>query len=253
MTTQIDHTFSTFDPADYLSEYYDYFGDENLFLMDFYHRFYQTIGPVEELLELGGGPTIYQLISASSCAKKIIFSEYLDVCRQEIIKCIKGDPESFNWDPYFEYVCKKESEAGKSFSVDTLKKRLFSRITETDIVECNLFSERILPEKYAKQYPVVSSNFCAESITDNENVFQSVIKKITQTIEPGGYLVMSLIRMANSYKAGDNFFPAYPVDEDYISDLLRENGCNIILIDSINAEHGRDYSGLICLAAVKSE
>ena len=52
------------------------------------------------LLEFGGGPTIYTLISAALHVKDITFAEYVDASRDEVRKWIERDPDAHNWFPY---------------------------------------------------------------------------------------------------------------------------------------------------------
>ena len=71
-----------------------------------YHEFYRKYGSdldVESarVLEFGGGPCIFPLISAASHVKEIVFSEYLESCREEVKLWKDKNPESHNWTPYF--------------------------------------------------------------------------------------------------------------------------------------------------------
>ena len=67
--------FSTFSARAYLGEFYPNLNPENEFLLRFYHEFYSTIPKQHSLIEIGGGPTIFQLLSASRKVDEIIFSE----------------------------------------------------------------------------------------------------------------------------------------------------------------------------------
>src|SRR5437016_4759086 len=73
--------FVPFDPIAYLREYYNHLGEENRELLRFldqaYAYIFTEIGTAR-MLEFGGGPTIYQLISAARYPVSIDFSDYLD-------------------------------------------------------------------------------------------------------------------------------------------------------------------------------
>lgn len=98
-----NNDFTEFSAKAYLKEYYSDLNPENRFLLRFYSDFYKGIPIQKTLIELGGGPTIYQLLSAARKVNTIIFSEFAESCREEINKFLKRDPDSWNWDEYIKY------------------------------------------------------------------------------------------------------------------------------------------------------
>lgn len=60
------------------------------------------------LIDIGSGPTIYQLLSACESFKEIIATDYTDQNLQELEKWLKKDPGAFNWSIVVEYVCELE-------------------------------------------------------------------------------------------------------------------------------------------------
>src|SRR6476661_6211072 len=63
-------TFEPFNPRAYLNEYYRHLDEAN-------PRMFTELDTAR-VLEFGGGPTIYQLISAAKYPASIDFSDYLD-------------------------------------------------------------------------------------------------------------------------------------------------------------------------------
>ena len=55
------------------------------------------------VMDLGCGPSICNIISASLCSKLIYMAELLEGNRQEIIKFLCNDTDAWNWTPYFEF------------------------------------------------------------------------------------------------------------------------------------------------------
>ncbi len=62
MDTRNDYT--GFSGRQYLNDYFSANGKENKFLMKFLHESYLQIPKSKTLIEIGGGPTIYQILSA---------------------------------------------------------------------------------------------------------------------------------------------------------------------------------------------
>lgn len=69
-----------------------------------YHNFYQKFrfdAETTRVLEFGGGPCIFPLISAAPHVKEIVFSEYLEPCLKEVQLWKEKSPEAHSWTPYF--------------------------------------------------------------------------------------------------------------------------------------------------------
>ena len=63
---KIESDFTTFDPKEYLREYYTTIDFENDQLLQFFCTCYKDIKPQSTLLEFGIGPTLYSLITAAT-------------------------------------------------------------------------------------------------------------------------------------------------------------------------------------------
>lgn len=53
------------------------------------------------VLDVGGGPTIYQYLSLSLIVESIIHAEYLAENRREIAAFVTNDESAYSWEPYF--------------------------------------------------------------------------------------------------------------------------------------------------------
>ncbi len=110
-TPRASDTFGPFDPRAYLREYYSHLGNENRALLHFldeaYARIFTEISAAR-MLEFGGGPTIYQLISAAKYAVSIDFSEYLDANLNEVQLWLRDAQGQFFWDSFIHYVLDRE-------------------------------------------------------------------------------------------------------------------------------------------------
>lgn len=60
------------------------------------------------LIDIGSGPTIYQLLSACESFKEIVVSDYTDQNLRELQKWLKKEPGAFDWSPVVTYVCDLE-------------------------------------------------------------------------------------------------------------------------------------------------
>src|SRR5579859_7568385 len=98
-------------PRNYLAQYYE--GDVNLgnkALLQFYAKAYEDLGG-RSLLEFGGGPTIYSLITAARTANWIHFCDYNAECLNEVNKWLIEGDSAFDWSYCTNYAlhCEKSS------------------------------------------------------------------------------------------------------------------------------------------------
>ncbi|MFH1181646.1 MAG: guanitoxin biosynthesis pre-guanitoxin forming N-methyltransferase GntF [Candidatus Woesearchaeota archaeon] len=240
--------FSKFNPLDYLQEYYadDENDPENDFLLSFFHDVYGQMPRQKKLLEVGGGPVIYPLISASSKVDEIIFSEFTDENRAAVKNWVQKHPTAFDWSRYFKYVAEMECT-----SPERIEERLRSRLKK--IIKCDISKSNPIAPLSHKDFDILSINFCPESITDDEKDYMLWVRNIVSLLKPEGILVMTMIRNARYYNSGDTKFIACPIDENGVADALKMAGCRITKMQSFDInDPERGYDGLIALTAVKA-
>ncbi|MBI2137183.1 methyltransferase domain-containing protein [Candidatus Woesearchaeota archaeon] len=238
-------------PRDYLEDLYsdtDKDG-EGGFLMNFFHKAYAN-APHGNMLEVGGGPTIYQLISASAAVKSITFSEYSEEYLNEVRNWLNSDKDAFNWDEYFKIALKLEGKETTPENLATIKKRLKDKLTK--LIRIDLFSKKPLGENNSEQFDIISTNFCPEAISATEPEFIKAMSNMFSLLKKSGLLVMSLARNGHYYASRK--FRGFPADENYIRQFLQKNGFANINLNSVSVNYEDEgYDGIITLTAIKSD
>ncbi|QTA87842.1 Methyltransferase domain-containing protein [Desulfonema magnum] len=219
-------------------------------MLDFYHQLYSQMPPSRQFLEIGGGPTIYQLISASFCANDIVFSEYLEANRQEVLRWIQNQPNAFNWDSYFEYVLKLNGNSAPE-SLEQLKKQLRSKIRQ--IIYCDILQDAPLAPHTESDFDIISVSFCIEAVATEKKSFISALRNISSLLKSNGTLVMTLLKNTSIYQIGSLHFECFHVDENYLTQLLENIGYSNVCIQ-IFEEMDFDFGspGIIALHAKKA-
>lgn len=233
-----------FRPESYLKEYYSEVGPENDFLLRFYEDSYRALPAGCSILEVGGGPTIYQLMSASVRASKIVFAEFLPQNRAAIEQWLK-EPTTldFSWDGFFRRV----AELAPSVSVAELQANLRTKMTS--IVECNLWEPVPVPAVQSQGFDVVSSAFCVECIDSEKGNYRTFLKRLTDFVSPHGSVLLTALENASQYRIGDAWFPAVALRLEDLERELRELGCEIDDARRVPAEHQQGYDGLLAVRA----
>ncbi|MBI4225694.1 hypothetical protein HY612_01130 [Candidatus Roizmanbacteria bacterium] len=243
---QIDTEFKTFNPRDYLNEYYTHIGNENLNLLKFFVKAYKHISKNSLMLEFSGGPTIYPLISAAPLVSKIHFADYLDKNLNEIKLWKKNSPEAFNWKPFIIQALQIEGRK-KIKDEDIIRRENLIREKLTRFFYCDAHKIDPLGKKYRNYYHLVNVNFVTDSITSSKKTWKQLITNICSLVRKGGILAMSALKNATYWRAGNNFFPAVDINEKDIKKILNRLGFKILNLNSIKAEvvdeKSPDYEG----------
>ena len=246
--------WAQFDPMAYLDEYYGDVGPENRALLQFLAEIYRDLPSGGIMLDFGGGPTIYPLISAADRVSEIHFSDFLEANREEVRRWLDRDPRAFDWRPFIRHAI--ELETGTACSDAAIAEReagIRSKVTK--LMHCD--ASRTPPiEGVSDQYDVIVTNFCAESATSEHEQWCQFVHNISSLLKPGGFIVMSALKGARSYSVGPNCFPAVEVSEDDLIELLEEVGFQKKTIDLrvVPADRpSRDYEGLLLAAARKDD
>lgn len=249
-------TFDRFNSNDYLQEYYSQIGHENSELLQFFAQIYKDINGEPTMLEFGGGPTVYQLISAAPKVKEIHFADYLDSNLQEVKLWQRGSERSFNWRPFIKRALTYEGINGVNEDQVTLREELIRKKISRYLF-CNAFQRDPIDPQYRQYYDLLSMNFVTESITYSKEVWKQLVANVCSMVKRDGSLVMTAIKEAVCYRVNGRYFPAVGINEIDIEDLLASLGFNRLSVRSTQAEitvdakgyHG--YEGFIFVNAQK--
>ncbi|MBW2421995.1 MAG: methyltransferase domain-containing protein [Deltaproteobacteria bacterium] len=238
----VSQSWAQFDPADYLNEYYGDIGSENLALLRFLAETSQDSPEGGRLLDFGGGPTIYTLISAAARVDEIHFADYLDANLDEVRRWIHGDPAAFDWSNFIRQALELESGLpATQAQIEARAKQIRERVTRLAPCDASRMPPSECPDGL---YDVLQTHFCAESATSDRWQWQAYMSNIISLLKPGGRLVMSALR----------WFPAVAIFEDDLIELLEENGFprKTIEVRCVPADRPtRDYKGLMLAVAQK--
>ena len=227
-----DDYIDQFDPKAYLNNYYKAEGDEvelfNEFALRSYHEFWAKMAAKKNLrvLDFGGGPSIYDLISAAPYSEEIIFAEYSEKNRQVVEKWLQKSPDSHDWLPYFKFVV-QTLEGKKSEDVAVRESELRKKISH--VLPCDIRWEDPVewPADWSPQtatFDVVSTSLCIEAAVKSFDDYSQAIAKLRSYLKPGGYLIMYSVTGESFYTVGTEKFHTFNVTEKQIKDALCKEG-----------------------------
>lgn len=169
-----------------------------LCLHEFYTKYSDRWNPHSaRLLEIGGGPVIYSLISAVPHVSRAVHSDYAMSNLEEVLLWKNKDDSAHNWSPYFEYVV-RELE-GNVNVVDAASRREDDLREKLCVVKCDLTADPILDSDYSREtFDIISSHFCNEVVADSISQYTEFIIRTSHYLKPGGFLV-SLVSIEESW------------------------------------------------------
>lgn len=257
-TKVIEPSFETFNPRDYLEEYYSEVGLENSAILEFLVNAYKDLPSSSKLLEFGGGPTIYPLIAAAPRVKEIHFAEYLTENLREVELWRNQPKEGFNWNKFIMKTLKLEGYKKIDERIIRLREKLI-RKKLAQLLYCNAFMKDPISPSHRNHYDVINTNFVTESITSSKKIWEDLIGNICSMLKKHGVLIMTAIKGAEYYRVGSKLYPAVSIDERDLVQVLVRNGFyeSNMIIETIASERTdeamEDYQGYKGMVFVKAQ
>ncbi|CAF1474870.1 unnamed protein product [Rotaria magnacalcarata] len=251
---QIEKDFQKFSARTYLEEYYSEIQNEDKHHLRCLAKVYGDVKDGSTLLEFGGGPTLYQLMSAAPKVKEIHFSDYLEVNLAEVRNWVNRCSSAFNWNKITETALEAEGIMATPEAINAREELLRGKITK--FLHCDAHRKYPLginDNDDAVQYDIVNCHFVAESISDTFHDWKSAFANICSCVKPGGKLVMAAMKRAIAWKNGDKKFLAVGITEQDVTKVLAENGFvnKNIFMETFPADQ-EDYSEVIFFCSSKT-
>lgn len=228
------------------------------------------------ILDMGGGPTLYQHIPLSLVARAIVHVEPVVENRHELELWIGRSKDAYDWLPYF-HVLKNWYDNTDKYAIlrrrqkdlaignlheweDYLRMLLSGHVMTGDVfretlesVGSGILRSTLGSLGVSSGVDIITSNFLLESATDEHIQWIKGMDALAAHVKPGGFLIMMAIRHAEWYQSGSSRIPAYSVDEQFLSNEVQQRGFCLMLRWVITSAKKDQfgYDGMIFLLAQK--
>ncbi len=217
----------------YLSTYYASPASDTYKTLDFIVETLNSYKgtPFKKALEFGSGPTLFGALAVAPYVNELHVSDYLEKNLLEISKWVDNKNDAFNWDECTKYILSKEGVVPSPQNVINRSNDLKLKLTQTlfgDITKESPLST------ICTDYDLVTSLFCAESITSSKSEWKNYIKNLLSLASPKGLVLVSALRNCKMYRVGDKYFPCANVNEVDLREAIIAGNNNIedILIET---------------------
>ncbi|NWR75268.1 NNMT methyltransferase, partial [Centropus unirufus] len=216
---------SSFNPQEYLKEFYNLSDSNqpNTFLthnLRSLHKMFSLDGlRGHTLIDIGCGPTIYQLLSACENFQEIFASDYTDQNRRELEKWLRKEPGAFDWSPVVQYVCELEGNREAWAEKEERVRKKVKQVLKCDVTKANPVA---LPPA-----DCIVSTLCLEAACKDLATFRSAVKNIGALVKPGGHLVLLTVLQGTYYSFNNQVFSCLCLDENMVREALEAAGFDV--------------------------
>ncbi|XP_066520064.1 phenylethanolamine N-methyltransferase [Hoplias malabaricus] len=227
--------YQGFDPAAYLQYNYtppraDFSRNDSIvpWKLRCLHKAFSEDGiKGEVLVDVGSGPTLYQVMSGCEHFERVILSDFLEINRKELRSWLQDAKSSLDWTPYLKFVCQLEGRSPSAWS----KKAERLRSVVTDVLPINVHQPCPLP---AGSLPssgadCLVSSFCLESVSPDLASFTRALGHLSSLLKAGGHLLL-IGALDESFYLGalDLRIPVVPLSEAEVCNSLRSSGFQLL-------------------------
>jgi hypothetical protein len=240
-------------PQAYLAQFYE--GDVdpgNQALLRFYATVYADLAG-RSLLEFGGGPTIYSLITAARTSGWIHFCDYNDECLHEVDLWLHNDKAAFDWHHFIDYALQCEKGCPESQSEEDIQARASLLRQRIRILShCDVFADDPLPGCSLGPYGVVANTFCLDSIVEDKTQWVHLNRKLAELVDNNGlYVTVSLLN-ASHWTTGGMRHPAVTLTPEDVITLYADLGFRLTHCEVVEHLAGKiGYDGFIMACGLR--
>ncbi|CAH1265135.1 NNMT [Branchiostoma lanceolatum] len=175
----------------------------------------------QRLLDVGTGPNIMSILSASKYFPEITCSDYVQSCREELQLWLNDEPGAFDWSPYLQYTSALE---GNSTTPEDIASRLRSAVKA--VLPCDVTQPNPLEQQSLEPFDVVVSSLCVDSACKTKEEYCACLGNVASLVKSGGGLILvGTLKGGNMYTVGTEIFYNVPaIDVDFLRDSLAKSG-----------------------------
>lgn len=222
-------------------------------MFDFLHDTYTRYKPSGVLLEVGGGPVLDKLFTASKHVSAIHVLEYVAENRAEVLRWMKRDDDRFDWSKCSKYVAEK-LEGGVAGDGGAIEDRLRDKFV--DVQPIDLLADGAAfdaPTVGGRGVAVVSSHSVAECITSTVPEWRRVFGRVMSLCQghAGCLLVMTINTNTSWWEGGGGtVYPAACVTKELVLEELASGGFEDVFTRIHRGEVGTEMEETIGVAAM---
>ncbi|XP_004606970.2 indolethylamine N-methyltransferase [Sorex araneus] len=218
-----------FMPRDYLHTYYSFEAGPSpevemlKFNLECLHKTFRPGGlHGDTLIDIGSGPTIYQLLAACEAFGDITMSDFTDRNREELHKWLKQEPGAYDWTPALKLACELEGNRDRWQEKAAKLRAVVKRVLKCDANLGNPLDPVVLPPA-----DCVLSLLAMECACCSLDAYRAGLANLASLLKPGGHLVTSVTLGLSSYMVGKREFSCVALEKEEVEQAVLAAGLEI--------------------------
>ncbi|XP_003406969.1 indolethylamine N-methyltransferase [Loxodonta africana] len=187
---------------------------------------HKTFGPGglkgDTLIDIGTGPTIYQLLAACESFQDITLSDLTDRNREELEKWLKKEPGAYDWSPAVKYACELEGDSGRWREKEEKLRAVVKRVLKCDVHLGNPLAPAVLPPA-----DCVLTLLAMECACCSLDTYRTALRNLASLLKPEGHLVTSIILRVSCYMVGNHRFSSVALEKEEVEQAVLDAGFDI--------------------------
>ncbi|XP_068162177.1 phenylethanolamine N-methyltransferase-like [Antennarius striatus] len=183
------------------------------------------------LVDIGSGPTLYQVMSACEVFNKVILTDILDVNRNELKLWLQNEGGSkMDWTPFLKKACELEGRSPSEWTEKAARLRqVVTDVLPVDVHRPQPLALHALPPGGAD---CLLSCFCLEAACTNVASFNRALGHIGGLLRHGGHLLFFSTLEESYYCGGPGLkIPVVSLDEAQFCDSVKRCGFTLISLE----------------------
>uniref|UniRef100_F7C1T9 Indolethylamine N-methyltransferase n=1 Tax=Equus caballus TaxID=9796 RepID=F7C1T9_HORSE len=216
-------------PRDYLATFYSFDSGpvpEAEMLKFNLECLHKTFGPGglqgDTLIDIGSGPTIYQVLAACESFKDITLSDFTDRNREELEKWLKKEPGAYDWTPAVRFACELEGNSDRWWEKEEKLRAVVKRVLKCDANLGNPLAPVVLPPA-----DCVLTLLAMECACCSLDAYRAALRNLASLLKPGGHLVTVVTLRLKSYMVGKRQFSCVPLEKEEVEQAVLDAGFDI--------------------------
>ena len=125
------------------------------------------------MLECGGGPSIFTLVTASPFVREIVFAEFSEANRREVEASQRKETSFHDWSPFFKHVVQKLEGRSDEEAIkreEELRSKI-SRIIPCDIRQTKPLNLNETSMTDQQKFDIISTTLCLEAAVESDDPY----------------------------------------------------------------------------------
>ncbi|XP_037069218.1 phenylethanolamine N-methyltransferase-like [Pollicipes pollicipes] len=252
---EVRELYARFDPVSYHRTYYAEVDAEMQFFLEQLHVIFAEGLPGcvgRHVLEVGCGPTITAVLSASRWSEHITMADFVPANREAVSAWLTEAEGHLDWTPHLRHVAALE---GGGLTPGELAKRV--RVKVEHVQPADVLSDQPLGETASNRYDVVVSSLCLEFASSDLDQYRRAVLAVSTLVKPGGYLIMQGALGNTFYQLDDVRFPSVSLTPGAVLEALTAADCSPVRLHEIPRlcppSKMADHTGCFFVAARKMQ